>query len=79
MKNGLKIKSIKEILKILKLKNKDQLFKLQRKKCETWDSLAHLEILFIIERSINKRISIKKLNKISNGKEILKYLNENKR
>ena len=79
MKNGLKIKSIKEILKILKLKNKNQLLKLQRNKCETWDSLVHLEILFIIERSITKKISTTKLNKISKGKEILKYLNDNKR
>ena len=79
MKNGLKIKSIKEVLKILKLKNKNQLLKIQRNRYEIWDSLVHLEILFIIERSIAKRVSIKKLNKISNGKEILKYLNENKR
>ena len=62
MKNGLKIKSIKKILKILKLKNKNQLLKLQRNKCETWDSLVHLEILFIIERSITKKISITKNN-----------------
>ena len=79
MKNGLKQKSIKDILKVLKLKNKNQLLKLERKKSENWDSLVHLEILFIIEKSMTKKISIKKLNKISKGKEILKYLNENKR
>tara|TARA_B100000029_G_C17086828_1_gene782655 strand:- start:67 stop:306 length:240 start_codon:yes stop_codon:yes gene_type:complete len=79
MKNGLKQKLIKDILKVLKLKNKNQLLKLERKKSEDWDSLVHLEILFIIEKSMKKKISIKKLNKISKGKEILKYLNENKR
>ena len=79
MKNGSKQKLIKDILKVLKLKNKNQLLKLERKKSENWDSLVHLEILFIIEKSMKKKISIKKLNKISKGKEILKYLNENKR
>jgi len=79
MKNGSKQKLIKDILKVLKLKNKNQLLKLERKKSENWDSLVHLEILFIIEKSMTKKISIKKLNKISKGKEILKYLNENKR
>jgi len=79
MKNGSKQKSIKDIIKILKLKNKNQLLKLKRKKSVNWDSLVHLEILFIIEKSIKKKIPIKKLNKISSGKEILKYLNENNR
>ena len=79
MKNGLKQKAIKDIIKILKLKNNNQLLKLQRSRSENWDSLVHLEILFIIEKNIKKKVSIKKLNKISNGKEILRYLNENNR
>ena len=79
MKNGLKQKAIKDIIKILKLKNNNQLLKLQRSKSENWDSLVHLEILFIIEKNIKKKVSIKKLNRISNGKEILRYLNENNR
>ena len=79
MKNGLKKKTIKDIIKILKLKNNNQLLKLQRSRSENWDSLVHLEILFIIEKNIKKKVSIKKLNKISNGKEILRYLNENNR
>ncbi len=79
MKNGLKQKAIKDIIKILKLKNNNQLLKLQRSRSENWDSLVHLEILFIIEKNIKKKVSIKKLNRISNGKEILRYLNENNR
>ena len=79
MKNGLKQKAIKDIIKVLKLKNNNQLLKLQRSRSENWDSLVHLEILFIIEKNIKKKVSIKKLNKISNGKEILRYLNENNR
>ena len=79
MKSGLKQKAIKDIIKILKLKNNNQLLKLQRSRSENWDSLVHLEILFIIEKNIKKKVSIKKLNRISNGKEILRYLNENNR
>ena len=37
-----------EICKILKI-SKKKLIKLKRKSCENWDSLAHLEIIFIIE------------------------------
>ena len=56
MKNGSKQKSIKDIIKILKLKNKNQLLKLKRKKSVNWDSLVHLEILFIIENGCKSRI-----------------------
>ena len=46
--------SINEICKILKV-NKRKLIKLKRKNCENWDSLAHLEIMFIVEKKSKKK------------------------
>ena len=77
MKNILKQKLIKDILKILKIKNEKDLLKTKRSNYDKWDSLIHLQIIFLIEKNIKKKISINKLSKISNGKDLIKIINEN--
>tara|TARA_B100000123_G_C25409766_1_gene288134 strand:- start:63 stop:296 length:234 start_codon:yes stop_codon:yes gene_type:complete len=77
MKNTLKLKPIKELIKILKVNDKNKLLKITRKNYENWDSLTHLQIIFFIEKNIKKKMSINKLNKISSVKEIIKIINEN--
>ncbi len=77
MKNTLKLKPIKELIKILKVKDKNKLFKITRKNYVNWDSLTHLQIIFFIEKNIKKKMSINKLNKITSVKEIIKIINEN--
>ena len=77
MKNLLKQKLIKDIFKVLKIKNETQLNKLKRKNYDKWDSLVHLQIIFLIEKNIKKKISINKLNKITSGKDLIKIFNEN--
>ena len=76
-KNTLKLKPIKELIKILKVNDKNKLLKITRKNYENWDSLTHLQIIFFIEKNIKKKMSINKLNKISSVKEIIKIINEN--
>jgi acyl carrier protein len=77
MKSISKQKLTKLILKTLKCKTELQLNKVNRKNFDSWDSLAHLEIIFLLEKNLNKKYSINKLNKISNGKDLMKILNEN--
>jgi len=77
MKNLLKQKLIKNILKILKIKNEKKLIKTKRKNYEKWDSLIHLQIIFLIEKNVKKKISINKLYAISSGKDLIKIINEN--
>ena len=77
MTNGSDQILIKKILKILKLKTKSQLSKINRKYYENCDYLAHLEILFLLEKNSKKKVKIKSINKISKGIQILKYINEN--
>ena len=76
MKNLLKQKLIKNINKILKLKNEKQLLNINRRNCDEWDSLNHLKIIFLLEKNIKNKISIDKLNKISNGKDLIKIINK---
>ena len=76
MKNLLKQKLIKKINKILKLKNEKQLLNINRRNCDEWDSLNHLKIIFLLEKNIKNKISIDKLNKISNGKDLIKIINK---
>ena len=76
MKNLLKQKLIKNINKILKIKNEKQLLKINRKNCDEWDSLNHLKVIFILEKNIKNKISIETLNKISNGKDLIKIINK---
>jgi len=64
------LNSINEICKILKV-NKKKLITLRRKKCEKWDSLAHLEIIFVIEKNSKKKISVNKLEKLNKGIDII--------
>ena len=77
MKNILKQKLIKNIIKILKIKDQKKFYNIKRTNCDEWDSLAHLQIIFLIEKNIKKKIPINKLNKISNTKELIKIFNEN--
>ena len=77
MKNSLKLKLIKDLLKILKVKDKKKLSLINRKNFNKWDSLTHLQIIFLLEKNIKKKISIEKLNRISSVKEIIKILDEN--
>tara|TARA_Y100000590_G_C15254726_1_gene838854 strand:+ start:309 stop:518 length:210 start_codon:yes stop_codon:yes gene_type:complete len=64
------LSAINKICKILKV-NKKKLIKLKRSKYDKWDSLAHLEIMFVIEKNTKKKISPKKLNKINKGSDII--------
>ena len=77
MKNSSKLKLIKDLLKILKIKNKKKLSLVNRKNFDKWDSLTHLQIIFLLEKNIKKKIPIEKLNRISTVKEIIKILDEN--
>ena len=77
MKTTSKQKLTKLILKILKIRTELQLKKIIRKNYDLWDSLVHLEIIFLLEKNLSKKYSINKLNKISNGKDLIKLINEN--
>ena len=77
MKSLSKQKLIKLILKILKIKTEIKLKKIIRKNYDLWDSLVHLEIIFLLEKNLSKKYSINKLNKISNGKDLINLINEN--
>ena len=78
MKNILKLKLIKKINKLLNIKNDNELKKIKKKEFDKWDSLTHLQIIFLLEKNLKKKkINISKLNKISSGKEIIKIINDN--
>ena len=77
MKNSSKSKLIKDLLKILKVKDKKKLSIIKRINFDKWDSLTHLQVIFFLEKNIKKKISIQKLNKISTGKELIKIINGN--
>ena len=77
MKTISKQKLTKLILKILKIRTELQLKEIIRKNYDLWDSLTHLEIIFLLEKNLSKKHSINKLNKISNGKDLIKIINEN--
>lgn len=77
MTNTSKLRLIKKIIKILKIKNEKRLIKIQRKYIDSWDSLAHLQIIFLLEKNLKTKISIEKLNKISSGKQLIKIINDN--
>ena len=64
---------VNEICKILKI-SKKKLVKLKRKSCENWDSLAHLEIIFIIEKNSKKKISVSRLEKLNKGADIINFI-----
>ena len=64
---------LNEICKILKI-NKKKLIALKRKSCESWDSLAHLEITFIIEKNSKKKIPESKLEKLNKGIDIINLI-----
>ena len=77
MKNSSKLKLIKNLLKILKVKDKNKLLLIKRKNFDKWDSLTHLQVIFFLEKNIKKKIPIQKLNKISTGKELIKIIDAN--
>ena len=74
MKNSLKSTLIKDLLKILKVKDKKKLSLIKRINFDKWDSLTHLQIIFLLEKNIKKKIPIEKLNKISTGKQLIKII-----
>lgn len=76
MKNISKQKLISSLIKILKLKTKNQLLKIKKKNCDNWDSLVHLNIIFLLEKNIKKKISINRLNKVSSGKDLIRIIDE---
>jgi len=77
MKNLSKSKLIKDLLKILKIKDKKKLSIIKRISFDQWDSLTHLQVIFFLEKNIKKKIPIEKLNKISTGKELIKIIDAN--
>jgi len=77
MKTLSKSKLIKDLLKILKVKDKKKLSLIKRVNFNKWDSLTHLQIIFFLEKNIKKKIAIEKLNKISTGKELIKIIDAN--
>ena len=77
MKTSSKSKLIKDLLKILKVKDKKKLSLIKRVNFNKWDSLTHLQIIFFLEKNIKKKIAIEKLNKISTGKELIKIIDAN--
>ena len=77
MKNLSKSKLIKDLLKILKVKDKKKLSIIKRIDFDKWDSLTHLQVIFFLEKNIKKKIPIQKLNKISTGKELIKIIDDN--
>ena len=77
MKNSSKLRLIKDLLKILKVKDKKKLLFIKRKNFDKWDSLTHLQVIFFLEKNIKKKIPIQKLNKISTGKELIKIIDVN--
>ena len=46
MKNSSKSKLIKDLLKILKVKDKKKLSLIKRMNFDKWDSLTHLQVIF---------------------------------
>lgn len=77
MKNISKLRLIKNIIKLLNIKKEENLIKIKKKDSIKWDSLTHLQIIFLLEKNLKKKINISKLNKISSGKEIIKIINDN--
>ncbi len=77
MKNISKQKLINNIIKILKIKTEKQLIKIKRRNCDDWDSLVHLNIIFLLEKNIKKKISIDELSKISSGRDLIKIIDKN--
>ena len=77
MKTSSKSKLIKDLLKILKVKDKKKLSLIKRVNFNKWDSLTHLQIIFFLEKNVKKKIAIEKLNKISTGKELIKIIDAN--
>ena len=55
MKDTSSLRIIRELLKIFKLKDKNKLLKINRKNFERWDSLTHLQIIFLLEKNIKKK------------------------
>ena len=77
MKNSSKSKLIKDLLKILKIKDLKKLSLIKRINYDKLDSLTHLQVIFFLEKNIKKKVPIKKLNKISTGKELIKIIDAN--
>ena len=55
MKNISKLKLIKKINKLLNIKNDNELKKIKKKEFDKWDSLTHLQIIFLLEKNLKKK------------------------
>ena len=77
MKNLLRSKLIRNINKILGTKSIKELSNVKRNNFDRWDSLSHLQIIFLLEKNLTKKKSINRLNKIATGKELIKIVDDN--
>ena len=77
----MKNKKIKNCLKkIFPNKNiKDDLSKLKIGSYKSWDSLAHLNLLLLVEKEFKIKFPLKLIYEIRSIKEIISFLNKNKK
>ena len=59
MKNLSKSKLIKDLLKILKVKDKKKLSIIKRIDFDKWDSLTHLQVIFFWKKILSKKYQLK--------------------
>lgn len=76
MSNSKEEKTIKKIATLLKTSERKLLELDNFKKFESWDSLIHLEILSILEKSYGKKLNkIQNLSELTSLKKILSKIN----
>ncbi len=76
MSNTKEKKTIKKIATLLKTSERKLLELDNFKKFESWDSLIHLEILSILEKSYGKKLNkIQNLSELTSLKRILSKIN----
>ena len=76
MSNSKEKKTIKKIATLLKTSERKLLELDNFKKFESWDSLIHLEILSILEKSYGKKLNkIQNLSELTSLKKILSKIN----
>jgi acyl carrier protein len=76
MTNSKEKKTIKKIATLLKTSERKLLELDNFKKFESWDSLIHLEILSVLEKSYGKKLNkIQNLSELTSLKKILSKIN----
>jgi acyl carrier protein len=76
MSNSKEKKTIKKIATLLKTSERKLLELDNFKKFESWDSLIHLEILSVLEKSYGKKLNkIQNLSELTSLKKILSKIN----